>query len=227
MRPFFNTLRGKTKMGLFNWLFNEKRNSSEELPPEIAAIFEKIHQFMEDESLQNSGSPFGLQEEMRSGGSCDEIIGATGEFGRNPHNPIPVNGPIGELIYLSQLEYQKSSIIGHRLGSFRKKDVYEVVTLDGSKWDLLFFDPYHLRKSKRLPSGYTRSTSQPFLLATNYFLPDFPGGIQAGLRECTERFFGVPLVSPKIRAGHQNFARSLEHKNIMSDLHLETRATRL
>jgi hypothetical protein len=35
----------------------------------------------------------------------------------------------------------------HRLGSLGGIDAYEVVSLDGEVWDILFLDLYHPRKS--------------------------------------------------------------------------------
>jgi hypothetical protein len=54
-------------------------------------------------------------------------------------NPIPVNGPIGELAYLSKLEtVQGERILFHRIGTVNMIDVLEAVTFSGSEWFILF-----------------------------------------------------------------------------------------
>jgi hypothetical protein len=80
----------------------------EELSPEVAAIFEKIYRYLEDESAQNDRLPEPLRSKVKSAVSCDMIPGASGDFGRDLKNPIPVNGPLGEVIYLSSLTESES-----------------------------------------------------------------------------------------------------------------------
>jgi hypothetical protein len=110
--------------------------------------FEKINFIWQDERAQIGGLPEPLRAKLSSGVACDEVEGAIGDFGRAVRNPIPVNGPLGELIYLSNLRTMKSQkIMFHRLGSLGGIDAYEVVSLDGEVWDILFLDLYHPRKS--------------------------------------------------------------------------------
>ena len=72
-------------------------------PPEVPDVFKKLHRLMDNEKAQNERLPEPHRSEVRRGADCDEIAAAVGEFGRDPRNPIPVNGPLGELIYLSNL----------------------------------------------------------------------------------------------------------------------------
>jgi hypothetical protein len=70
-------------------------------PPDVLAIYEKLDRLMTDEKAQCDGLPEPFRSQVLGGDDCDEIIGAAGEFGRDQRNPIPVNGPLGEIIYLS------------------------------------------------------------------------------------------------------------------------------
>ena len=72
---------------------------------------------MENEKAQNERLPEPYRSQVLRGVDCDEIAGPVGEFGRDPRNPIPVNGPLGELTYLSNLRTVDSQpIMFHRLG---------------------------------------------------------------------------------------------------------------
>ncbi|MGD0970172.1 MAG: hypothetical protein ABSA04_02050 [Desulfobaccales bacterium] len=199
-------------MGFFDWLLGRgERWSKSNLSPKVEVVFEKIRNFMLDEANQNNSYPPEIQQMMAAGGAVDEIPGGEGEFGRNIRNPIPVNGPIGELVYISNLALPGGcAIMGHCLGSINKIDAYETLALDGSKWDIFFFDPYHTRKSERLPSGYqANSYWQRFFLATNFLVPAFPSGMYEALHELTARVIGMPFVHPLLREENrlQGFSR--------------------
>ncbi len=104
------------------------------------------------------------------GQDCDEVADSYGEFGKVPNNPIPVNGPIGSIKYLSRLRTkdESSKLIFHRLGSINvinlnnPIDVYEVVSTDAKNWDILYIDMYHPRRSKKIPDGYIFSVYHEF-----------------------------------------------------------------
>lgn len=189
-------------MGIFNGLFGGKKKSSD-LPPEVSQALEKIWRLMEDESLQNSMNHPLIKEQIIGGLDVDELPHGIGEFGRSGENPIPVNGALGELIYLSQLQTRDSSqrLLFHRLGSVESIDVYETVSIDGSKWDILFLSPYHPRKSRKAPAGYaiTEPRTQVLIYGTNCRVKKFPYGLQAAIRETTKELIGVPLPPPEVR----------------------------
>ena len=84
-------------MSIFGSLFGGKNKSSGGFSPEVAKIFEKIARSLEDEDLQNSMLPSGIKEQIIGGLNVDELPHGIGEFGRSAENPIPVNGPMGEL----------------------------------------------------------------------------------------------------------------------------------
>src|SRR3546814_6331822 len=74
-----------------------------------------------------------MQVMLESAPAYDKDPNGSGPFGFTETNPIPVNGPIGQLAYLSRLETQSGQrILFHRLGAIDKVDVFEAVTFDGS-----------------------------------------------------------------------------------------------
>jgi len=157
----FGFSRGKAQWqsgrAMFEWFKgrSNRADAKEKLSPEVEAIFRKIDRLMSDEKVQNAQLPEPFRSEVSRGLSCDELAGATGEFGHDLRNPIPVNGPLGELIYLSNLRTTDlTPILFHRLGSIGKVDIFEIVSFDASLWDILFLDPYHPRKSRQAPGGY-------------------------------------------------------------------------
>lgn len=203
---------------MFSVLFGSKKRSSTELPPEVNQIFKKIAKLMADEDLQNSVYVPAVKDRIVGGPDVDQLPYALGEFGRSGENPIPVNGVLGELLYLSLLKTENTNrrLLFHRLGSVESLDVYETVSIDGSKWDILFFSLYHPRKSRTAPAGYTISESrgQFLLYGTNRRVNDFPKGLQEATRQTTIDVFGFPLPPPQLREVEESvrFQRPREHK---------------
>src|SRR5262245_38820082 len=102
------------------------------VPPEVDAIFKRLANFLESEDEQNIGLPGPFRSLVVSGINCDEVPRAVGEFGRAPSNPIPANGPFGQIIYLSHLRTAAGSpVMFHRVraedGPAGAVDVYEVL----------------------------------------------------------------------------------------------------
>jgi hypothetical protein len=168
--------------------------------PEVEAIFKKLDRLMDDEKAQIEGLREPFRSEVLRGADCDEIAGAAGEFGRDPRNPIPVNGPLGEMIYLSNLRAAGSQqIMFHRLGSVRNVDAFEAVSVDGAMWDVLFLDLYHPRKSRRAPTGYRIAAAaecQRLFLGANEFVAGFPNELQAAIANTNERLLGIRMRPP-------------------------------
>lgn len=71
--------------------------------PEVGDVFKKLHRLMDNEKAQVERLPEPLRSKVRNGADCDQLAGATGEFGRDPRNAVPVNGPLGAIVYLSNL----------------------------------------------------------------------------------------------------------------------------
>lgn len=212
-------------MGFFEKIFVGSEEKKREKA--LRSSFSKIYQLMTDETRQNSMCPKPLRDKMTEGGKVDKVSGAFGEFGRDIRNPIPVNGPFGELIYISNLNLESGvGVIAHRLGSVDKKDVYELVALDGSRWDLLYFNMYYNRKSRLLPTGYIAAEEPArFLMAVNVYVSSFPGGFYEAMGETSKRIIGIPLVSPELR-GEPSFApirRSPRHVGLIQSLNFESR----
>ena len=190
--------------------------------PKIQAAFRKLDHvkldhLMTDEGAQLEGLPEPIRSEVLKGDDCDAIAGGAGEFGRDPRNPIPVNGPLGEIIYLSNLNTSTAKqIMFHRLGSIRQVDAYETVSFDGAVWDILFFDPYHPRKSRQAPIGYRIAADaerEKFLLGADLFVASFPDQLSDAIANTYERWFGGRVQPPKVReaAERMNFKRPAEH----------------
>lgn len=185
--------------------------------PEVRDVFRKLHRLMDNENAQNERLPEPYRSEVRRGADCDEIAGAVGEFGRDPRNPIPVNGPLGELLYLSNLRTADSQhIMFHRLGSVSNVDIYETVSLDGAIWDILFLHQYHPRKSQHAPSGYrivTGSERNSLLLGVNDFVAAFPERLPDAIANTSERIFRFRIRPPQVREalGRAIFARPTDH----------------
>jgi hypothetical protein len=175
-------------------------------------VFRKTRALLEDESAQNDLYLPEVSAVIRNGSSVDRIPGATGDFGRLPSNPIPVNGVLGELIYLSSLMTAHGArLVGHRVASIAHVDVFEVASVDMRVWDVLCFDPYHPRKSRHAPSGLRLETNQ-WILATNYRLDAFPVGIRDGVSGSTREFIGLPIVAPLLNDGRwAEFRRPEDH----------------
>ncbi len=188
-------------MGLFGSFFGGRKRGPD-LPPEVAKIFEKIEHFLTDDEAQNAALPEPVRKMIEAGFAVDELPGAKGEFGRSVTNPIPVNGPIGELAYLSRLVTPSDAgLFGHRLGHLDSVDVYETVSTDGKTWDVIFLSYYHPRKSRKAPTGYrlSRGSERPaFITCTNYRVDGFPFPMEAAIRECMRRLLGFPVRPPNV-----------------------------
>lgn len=207
-------------MTFFKRMF--KKAPVNEPPAQVKAMFERIRQFLADEAAQNDMYPSDSTRAILAGVAVDQVPGGTGEFGRDSKNPIPVNGFIGELVYISQLRTSTGTqMLGHRLGSIDQVDAFELVSIDGAVWDLLYFDLYHPRKSRRLPNGYARQDSS-FVFATNERVPNFPLGLREAVSLCTKGFLGVPLVAPELfdDARFGRFDRSVRHAEAVESLRL-------
>ncbi len=179
-------------MSIFGRLFRK----SSAPPSGVDATFRKIDAFLNDDAFRNSLSPAELRVLFESGESADELSNGHGEFGRTVTNPIPVNGPAGELLYLASLRASDGSfVMGHRLGSIGRIDVYETVSAS-NVWDLLYFSLYHPRRSRKAPQGYSLLSKLTTLelTATNTTLPQFPSGIPEAVRAAAKGI-GLPTSS--------------------------------
>lgn len=89
----------------------------------------------------------------------DALPNGYGPFG-SITNPVPVNGVVGEVVYLNRLAtVEGSRFLFHRPGCFKTDvseypvDGFELVSFDGKCKLNLWLSPYHKRRSKLSPEG--------------------------------------------------------------------------
>jgi hypothetical protein len=174
--------------------------------------------FLGSEVDQNNTIPEHARSQITNGLNCDEFPNARGEFGRTPLNPIPTNGPLGEVIYLSKLrtharrswwhfgKVNGSPLMFHRVGTQRgiagDVDAYEVLSLDGKVHETLFLSMYHPRKSKKAPSGYfmvTNFDSNNIIYGVNFTVENFPEKLDAHIRNWSKELFKIPFPVDRVR----------------------------
>ncbi len=167
----------RLKMG---WLSKLLGRSEKSPPREVQQVFEKMRRLLNDDAAQIAmiGEP--LSSMINQGLDCDQLPDSKGRFGLEVTNPIPVNGPIGELAYLSKLRTSNGErLLFHRIGSQGTVDVFEAVDFSGQEWFVLYLDMYHPRKSRLTPAGLSLSdTTSQFTGFTNK-CADFPRGFSA------------------------------------------------
>ena len=157
-------------MGFISKLFggNNEDNALRE-------VFEKIRRILEDEEFQLDMIHPAMKAMIESRPAYDQDPNGTGPFGFSETNPIPVNGPIGQLAYLSKLETERGErILFHRIGAVGTIDVFEAVTFSGSEWFIWFVDLYHPRRSRLTPDGFRFTQEVGQFSGFNKFCTDFP-----------------------------------------------------
>lgn len=189
---------------------------------ELEGVFERIRRLMTEDDEQNRFLPPWL--EPRFGTSVDAWPGGQGPFGRSPDNPIPVNGPLGEVLYLSQLRTPRGvPLLFHRIDGLRNNvDRYELVSLDGSHWDVLYLDMYHLRKSSLTPNGLTRDTTlrtYPFIFGVSSRVQDFPGGLLEAVSTAPTSKLLLPVKPSLITEAlaKHTFRRPADHARALAE----------
>lgn len=159
-------------MGWLSNLFGGKKSS---IDKDLAAIFSKINKILDDEEFQIEMLPDPVQALIRSKAPCDEKAGGTGDFGMSAGNPIPVNGPIGELAYLSKLRTKSGEcLFFHRIGAVGAIDVFEAVSMSGSEWFIFFLDMYYPQRSRKAPAGLSISPEPSQFSGFTQHCRDFP-----------------------------------------------------
>lgn len=157
-------------MGLLSGLFGQSKEEKA-----FQKEFHQIQRILGDEEFQLEFVHPTIREVIDSNPVYDQDPNGSGPFGFVETNPIPTNGPIGELAYLSRLETQRGErILFHRIGAISTVDVFEAVTFSGSEWFILFVDFYHLRKSTITPDGFRFMKGLGQLSGFNKYSPNFP-----------------------------------------------------
>ncbi|MBQ3395695.1 MAG: hypothetical protein IJG34_06250 [Synergistaceae bacterium] len=171
-------------MSFFSWFSSGKKERS------IEDMYNDIGRFSNDDDMQNEQllelakydrTYLQVWNLMKKGGNVDVVPNAYGEFGHDITNPVPVNGVVGEITYLSRLLTSSGEkVFFHRLGSINTIDVFEIVSQSGLEWDILYLDMYNTRKTRFVPKNYQfqrNKQSQPMTFLTrgiDAYIEDFP-----------------------------------------------------
>lgn len=192
------------------------------LPPEVGAIFKKLDKFLQSDDDQNGTLPEPVRSQIAAGLNCDELPDARGEFGRALSNPIPTNGPLGQVIYLSRLRTNTGSpVMFHRVRAEESAagiiDVFDILSLDGKVQETLFLSMYHPRKSRKVPRGYTyadKLDSSNFTYGVDHIIPNFPQKLDAYIRKWQMEMIGIPLPVARVR---ETINGSRLHPSVLDD----------
>ena len=139
--------------------------------------FRKIDRMLSDDDMQLRILGPHQYSTFKALSAIDKHRDPEGEFGRAIGNPIPTNGPIGSISYLSNLRSEgRHRLLFHRIGAIEKVDLYEYTSLGGENFGFLMIDMYHSRKSKICPDGFTFAGQTSQLTGFNHFWDDFPFG---------------------------------------------------
>lgn len=139
---------------------------------ELDQALDRVRDFIDNEETQNALYPAMFWDMVAARQRPTQTSGA---FGRAVGNPVPVNGMIGELAYLSKLRTDSGQrLFFHRLGAINTCDVFELVSFDGKLWDLLFLDPYNRQRSRTSPSGYSVSSDVSQFSGFTWRCAEFP-----------------------------------------------------
>lgn len=175
-----------------------------------------IQRILDDEKFQLELVHPMMKAMLESAPAYDQDPNGFGPFGFTETNPIPVNGPIGQLAYLSRLETQSGQrILFHRLGAIDKVDVFEAVTFDGSGWFIFFVDLYHPRRSRLTPDGFRFTKNVAQFSGFHKFCENFPYDFvekKASQRDSglSMAYIAISEVSDRIQK--RVFNRPLAHK---------------
>lgn len=198
-------------MGLLSNLFGGNKEDKA-----LHEAMAHIHRIIEDERFQLELVHPAMKSMLESAPAYDKDPNGTGSFGFIETNPIPVNGPIGQLAYLSRLETQSGQrILFHRLGAISTVDVFEAVSFNGAEWFILFVDLYHPRRSRLMPEGFRFTKDVAQFSGFHKFCENFPYDFVE--KKASERESGLSIayiainkVSDQIQ--NRVFNRPLAHK---------------
>ena len=176
----------------------------------------KLHYLLNDELAQNKKLPPEILQQCDEK-KLDQLPHALGEFGRSPKNPILVNGPLGEITYLSKLVLtnSKEKVYFHKLCTCEEKiNVYEITSQSGKFYDLLFLDMYHLHKSTIAPQGYELQKDIKSIRGINQQCEAFPENLYPELLQVSEDLLGFPVVDSDVKKINlDNFHKTIQTNN--------------
>jgi len=195
-------------MGMLNSWFGQEadRTKTEKMYTEALALFNSPEK-------QNEQLPQSLKNRVTGGEDCDVVTGATGPFGHAVTNPIPVNGPFGEITYLSRLRLRAtgSMVFFHKYKTIGHVDVFELVNVSGQFVDYLYLDMYHPRISRLYPEGYTLEKEAVFPRGVTTHVDAFPEGLYKLIKKEAKTRLGVDVAERESdRINLERAAQSLE-----------------
>ena len=189
-------------MGFFSNLFKSKEERARD------EIFERINKLLNDDATQISAM-LPIFGEKLNRKHIDMYPNATGEFGRCPENPIPCNGPLGEITYLSRLVVKTNAsltpITFHRIGTTENSitghdiDIYEIIDYSGYIYESLYLDFYNTTKSRICPKGYVLQDECIGFRGINQFNADFQYNQYKMTQEYATKFLGVAIVDTDLK----------------------------
>lgn len=198
-------------MGFFSNLFGGNKEQKA-----LKETLRHIRKILEDEEYQLDMLNPAMKELIKSRPGYDRDPNGTGPFGFSATNPIPVNGPIGQLAYLSKLETNKGErVLFHRIGAIDTIDVFEAVTFSGSEWFVFFTDLYHPRRSRFTPDGFRFTTDAPQFCGFHKFCQNFPYDfveMKASERESGLSIAYIALRKVTGQIENKAYQRPLAHK---------------
>ncbi len=185
---------------------------------------DSIQRVMEDEAYQNSLLDGETATHVAQGAAVDSLTVATGDFGFDPNNPIPVNGPLGAITYLSRLmTHAGERLLFQCVGRKDGVRVFEAVTYSGAHWFVFFLDIYHPRKSTLLPDGFEFSGDVAMFSGFVDASLDFPEDYQRRVELLDERVKAAYAAETRL-SGH--FGRNAYNRPLLHWAKLEALATR-
>jgi hypothetical protein len=198
-------------MGFLSNLFGGKKEDKA-----LKEAFDHIHRLIDDEKFQLEMLNPVMMETILKAPAYDRDPKGPGPFGMSENNPIPVNGPLGELAYLSRIETaQGERLLFHRIGAVNTIDVFEAVTYSGKEWFIFFLDFYHPRRSRALPDGFHFTKDVPQFCGFHKFCSNFPYDF-AEMKQSEQGsglsmgYIALSKVTEQIR--NQAYQRPLAHK---------------
>ena len=183
-------------------------------------ISREIYFFLNDDDEQNKTMPPLLRANITEG-RHSFVPNGEGAFGRDIRNPIPCNGIVGEVTYLSRMvleyevdgetEYQGFTF--HRLGSIDCIDVYEIISYDGRIYDKLYLNMYYEYKSDYVPLGYNMRDSLALIRGISELNNNFPYQQAEYAAAWAEGHTGMPVYDQDL--SKIDFKQAVKSINLM------------
>ncbi|WP_101913250.1 hypothetical protein [Megasphaera vaginalis (ex Bordigoni et al. 2020)] len=163
-------------------------------------IYNRAYRLFNSPEEQNQLLPENIRNALLQGRNCDEIDGS-GEFGKVPTNPIPVNGSFGEWSYLSKLRLADTGgrLFFHKVRTIGDVDVFVVVSGSGKHAALLYFDPGHPRPSGYCPEGYILEREAVFPRGITTTYPEFPKGLYGRIKKEAKQRLHVDIAEKEAK----------------------------